>query len=177
MVLPSLSLSSPEAAGLAAVAAVVAWPWAGAAAAVVALVVVMVSGKGRFRVIPTEPQMPWAKDRVAWKHSSVPVVAHADWTTYLDIPRRCIPSLLVFVSRREKFLRCRDTCNLLSRSLWFVFLTMLLLTVCGHHAIRLPFLLVVLTAHTGRSAKVAAKTQGITIAANAAIFFELPISR
>lgn len=72
-VLPSLSLSSPEAAGVAAVAAVVAWPWTGAAAAVVALVVVMVSGKGRFKVIPTEPQIPWAKDRVAWKHSSAPV--------------------------------------------------------------------------------------------------------
>ena len=74
-------------------------------------------------------------------------------------------------------MRCRDICNLLSHSLSFLFLTMLLLTVCGYYDVRLPFLLVVLTAHTGRSVKLAAKTQGKANAANAAIFFEQPISR
>ena len=59
--------------------------------------VVMVSVDGRFRVMPTEPQMPWAKDRVACKCSSAPLVAHLERATYLDIPPRCIPSLLVIV--------------------------------------------------------------------------------
>lgn len=55
----------------------------------------MVSVEGRFRVMPTEPQMPWAKERVAWKRSSAPVIAHPEGSTYLDIPPRCTPSLLV----------------------------------------------------------------------------------
>lgn len=59
----SSSLSSaPEAAGVAAGAAVVA---CGAAAAAAAAAVLGLLGAGRLRVMPTEPQMPCAKDSVA----------------------------------------------------------------------------------------------------------------
>lgn len=61
----SSSLSSaPEPADVAAGAAVVACPLAGAAGAAAAAVLAWL-GAGRLRVMPTEPQIPCAKDSVA----------------------------------------------------------------------------------------------------------------